>query len=199
MSTDFDADFWKAHWQRPGALGAAPSANPHLAEVSALPPGRALDAGCGEGAEAIWLAARGWQVTAADISPEALARASRRAADAGVEVSWVPADLSVWRPESAFDLVTTFYAHPTIPQLDFYARLADWVAPGGTLLVVGHGEAHEHGHHPAALVTAQATSDVLTKAGLVVVAARAANRVLADRSGRPMPLRDVVVRATRSA
>ena len=107
---------------------------------SGLVPGTALDAGCGAGAEAIWLASRGWQVTAADISSEALARAAERAAAAGGRpcVEWVEADLSVWEPGTRFDLVTTHYAHPAMPQLEFYDRIAEWVAPGGTLLIVGH-------------------------------------------------------------
>ena len=116
--------------------------NPYLArEISGLVPGTALDAGCGAGAEAIWLASHGWQVTAADISSEALARAAERAAAAGGWPSaceWVEADLSVWEPGTRFDLVTTHYAHPAMPQLEFYDRIAGWVAPGGTLLIVGH-------------------------------------------------------------
>ena len=99
-------------------------------------PGTALDAGCGEGAEALWLASRGWHVTAADIAAEALARAASRAAaqtPASGLVRWVEADLTTWAPETQFDLVTTNYAHPAMPQLAFYQRIAEWVAPGGTL------------------------------------------------------------------
>src|SRR5687768_12306669 len=121
--------------------------NPHLiAEVSDLAPGTALDAGCGAGAEALWLAARGWQVTAADIATAALARAAERAAAGGVagRVQWVEADLSTWRPDARYDLVTTHYAHPAMPQLDFYHRIASWVAPAGTLLIVGHLHRQEH-------------------------------------------------------
>ena len=119
--SDFDAAYWSAHWQNTGSE-SAPLPNPHLAEVTGLAPDRALDAGCGEGAEAIWLAARGWTVTGADISAEALARAAQHAADSGVEVEWTQADLSVWRPDATYDLVTTFYAHPTMPQ----RRCACW-------------------------------------------------------------------------
>lgn len=131
---DFDRTFWERHWD--GAHGSLP-VNPHLlAQTAGLVPGTALDAGCGEGAEAAWLAQRGWRTTGADISATALARAAERAAD----VTWIEADLLDWEPEERFDLVTTFYAHPAIPQLEFYDRVARWVAPGGTLLVVGHGD-----------------------------------------------------------
>ncbi|WAP53377.1 class I SAM-dependent methyltransferase [Arthrobacter sp. ATA002] len=107
-------------------------ANPHLIrETGNLAPGTALDAGCGAGTEAIWLATHGWKVTGADIASAALDRAAGRAADAGVadQVQWVQADLSTWEPDAQYDLVTTHYAHPAMPQLDFYDRTASWVAP----------------------------------------------------------------------
>jgi 2-polyprenyl-3-methyl-5-hydroxy-6-metoxy-1,4-benzoquinol methylase len=135
MTHGFDRDYWEAHWQQ--ASAAAPGkeivANPYLArELRGVAPGTALDAGCGEGAEAIWLAVEGWQVTAADISAEALARAFGRAARGGApldRLEWVEADLTVWEPGRQFDLVTTNYAHPSRPQLEFYERIAGWVAP----------------------------------------------------------------------
>ncbi|MFC7640984.1 methyltransferase domain-containing protein [Streptosporangium lutulentum] len=103
----------------------------------------------------IWLASHGWHVTAADISPAALARAAERAATNGTpeRLRWVEADLSVWSPGTRFDLVMTHYAHPAMPQLEFYDRIAGWVADGGTLLIVGHlrtpdSTGHGHGHHP---------------------------------------------------
>ncbi|SFS09947.1 Methyltransferase domain-containing protein [Agrococcus baldri] len=153
MGHDFDADYWQAHWRETGEgddVRLIP-ASPYLeTELDELRPGTALDAGCGEGAEAIELASRGWRVTGADISAEALQRAQARAEGAGAELTWLEADLGRWQPEAPFDLVTTFYAHPDIPQLDFYARIAEWVAPGGTLLIVGHlrggGHAHDGGH-----------------------------------------------------
>lgn len=146
MTHDFDKAYWERQWQGDAAMAGNPP-NPYLArEAGDLVPGTALDAGCGAGAEALWLAARGWQVTAVDISSEALAHAAER--DPGERVRWVEADLGVWEPGAAFDLVTTHYAHPAMPQLDFYDRVAGWVAPGGTLLLVGHlqhGTGHSHG------------------------------------------------------
>ena len=90
-----------------------------MKEVDGLEPGTALDAGCGAGGEAIWLASRGWQVTGADIAAEALDRAAERAIAGGVadRVHWVQADLSIWEPGTTYDLVTTHYAHPAMPQL----------------------------------------------------------------------------------
>lgn len=151
MRHDFDADYWQAHWRKSGAAGDGHQlpANPSIgSELGDLAPGTALDAGCGEGAEAVELASRGWRVTGADISAEALERARAAAERANADVTWVEADLARWEPPAAFDLVTTFYAHPDIPQLDFYARIAEWVAPGGTLLIVGH--LHDGGGHASA-------------------------------------------------
>jgi SAM-dependent methyltransferase len=210
----FDKDYWEQHWQertdRPGSLATNPP-NPYLAgEVAGVAPGTALDAGCGAGAEAIWLAAHGWRVTAADISAGALARAADRAASSGVagRVRWVEADLGVWAPDTEFDLVTTHYAHPAIPQLEFYDRIAGWVAPGGTLLIVGHlhtpdatGHGHDHGHGslpPAeASATAATISARLDDATWEVVTADERHRSLPGPGGREAALHDVVVRATR--
>lgn len=142
--SEFDRAYWEQHWQ--GSQGEASAPNPHLVrEVAGLTPGTALDAGCGEGGEARWLAGQGWQVTAVDISSEALARAAALEGGDEGRVDWVEADLTTWTPDRQYDLVATHYAHPTMPQLDFYDRVAAWVAPGGSLLVVGH--LHREGGH----------------------------------------------------
>jgi SAM-dependent methyltransferase len=214
MTQDFDKDYWEAHWQQAKA-GREIVPNPHLArETSGLVPGTALDAGCGEGAEAIWLATQGWQVTAADISAAVLSRASERATSGGgapERVQWVEADLSVWEPGKQFNLVTTLYAHPAMPQPAFYERISDWVAPGGTLLIVGHlhtpdttGHGNSHGqrgrgHHPPeeASVTAASITGELDPTKWDVVTAEEYSRTLTNRAGRAIHLHDFVVRATR--
>ncbi|GAA1185596.1 class I SAM-dependent methyltransferase [Nesterenkonia xinjiangensis] len=164
MTRQFDAEYWeKLYQESPAPEVAAPSGdggpNPHLArEVSGLTPGRALDAGCGQGIETAWLAQQGWQVTGVDISRTALARAARilQARGVGPRVELIAADLTAWAPEERYDLVTTHYAHPTIPQLEFYRRVAGWVAVGGTLLIIGHlhrdeDAGHHHASHPGDL------------------------------------------------
>ncbi len=219
MTQGFDKDFWESHWQQADgqATGLEIAPNPYLVrETSGLLPGTALDAGSGEGAEALWLAAAGWQVIAADISGAALALASSRATPDGSaqRVQWVEADLSSWEPGKQFDLVTTHYAHPAMPQLAFYQRISDWVAPGGSLLIVGHlhtpdspGPGHhqeqhhqeEHRHHPAekASATALSITAVLDPAKWDVITTEELSRTLDNRGGRAVQLHDVVVRATR--
>ena len=215
MTHTFDDEYWDDIWQgRRAASMAGSPPHPHLShEVSGMTPGTALDAGCGAGAEAIWLATRGWQVTAADIATAALDRAAERAAVSGVagRVQWVRADLSTWEPGTSYDLVTTHYAHPAMSQLDFYDRIASWVATGGTLLIVGHlhpaavgvhghRHAHEHGgaqppasaSATAAAITARLDPDVWQ-----VVTAQESHRTVPGHGGHEVSVHNVVVRAGR--
>ena len=115
--------------------------DPSLASIAGgLVPDHALDLAAGDGRNAIWLAANGWDVTAVDFSAVALERARAAAEAAGVAGTWVNADLLEWRPEArAFDLVALMFLHlPPGERRAVYAAAADAVAPGGRLLVVGH-------------------------------------------------------------
>jgi SAM-dependent methyltransferase len=111
-----------------------------VAEIGSLSPGRALDLGCGEGRNAIWLAERGWRVTGVDFSEIGLEKARRLAVDRGVEVSWVRADLFDYEPDrGAFELVIVMYLQLLADQVSaIIKRASAALAPGGTLLVVGH-------------------------------------------------------------
>jgi SAM-dependent methyltransferase len=111
-----------------------------VAEVAALEPGRALDLACGEGQNAIWLAERGWRVRAVDYSPVAIDKARARAEREGVAVDFVEDDLLLHEPEAAaYDLVLLLYLHlPSDERRSVLARAAGALAPGGTLLLLGH-------------------------------------------------------------
>jgi len=122
-------------------------------EVGSMTPGTALDVGCGEGADAIWLARRGWAVDAIDVSAKALARAEQGAEQEGVDVSWRQHGLEDLPADTAYDLVSAFY--PALMRADgsVIDILLDAVAEGGTLLVVHHAHvdrarALEHGFDP---------------------------------------------------
>jgi len=119
--------------------------------AGALPAGRALDLGCGEGGDVNWLAERGWSVTGVDISQVALARAGKAAAQRSLEarITWVRADLDTWVPEGSYDLVSAcFFQSPiTLSRHDIVRRVASLVAPGGRLLVVGHASVPPWARH----------------------------------------------------
>jgi SAM-dependent methyltransferase len=144
----FDRDFWDERWSEVLRDHAAQIAQrPPSAYLTAvagdLVPGRALDAGCGHGAETVWLAARGWRVTAVDFSAPALARGRSTAAALGSDVAgridWVEGDLGAWTPAlELYDLVVSLYVHVAGSVQDMVARLAGGVASGGMLLLVGH-------------------------------------------------------------
>ena len=117
--------------------------NPQLvAEASGLAAGTALDVGCGEGGDVVWLAQQGWRVTGADFSANGLSRAARHAEEAGVgeQTDWWQVDARTFAAEGrAYDLVTTSFLHPPdAGMVEVVRRLAGAVAAGGHLLVVGH-------------------------------------------------------------
>jgi SAM-dependent methyltransferase len=135
-----------------------------------LIPGTALDIGCGVGADAIWLAAQGWTVTALDVSQVALDRAAARASHAGVQVNWVCTRLEDFPvPPEGYDLVTAHYpALRRSPARDAERALLSAVAPGATLLVVHHADvdvetAKSHGFDPADYVSHQDIVDALAQ------------------------------------
>jgi SAM-dependent methyltransferase len=109
-------------------------------EVADLEPGRALDIACGEGRNAVWLAAQGWTVTGVDFSAVGLDKARRLAERRGVVVDWVTADVTRYEPPAReFHLVVVLYLHlPATEMIAALSRAAKALAPGGTLLVVGH-------------------------------------------------------------
>ena len=203
---EFDKDYWEEQWGPATAVRRRQlPVNPYLtAETAHIPVGTALDAGCGTGTEALWLAEQGWDVTAADISTTALteARARAAAAGAGERVDWVETDLSQWEPGRTWDLVVTNYAHVEIGQLPFYRRTTSWVSPGGTLLIVGHLHGHHDDHHLGhdhpedATATLEAITNLFSAPQWRIEAGYEHTRTV-HPSGSPMRLRDVIVCAHR--
>jgi SAM-dependent methyltransferase len=144
----FDRDFWERRWaqalhEHRDVVASRPPNAHLLTETSDLPPGTALDAGCGHGAETLWLAAHGWRVTAVDFAATALDHARSSAEAIGMDVAerieWVQGDLALWNPPPRrYDLVASFYVHVAGSVTEMVQRLAAGVAFGGTLLLVGH-------------------------------------------------------------
>ena len=133
-------DYWDRRYARSDFVWTAEPNRFLVAEVEGLVPGRALDPACGEGRNAVWLAERGWSVTAVDFSEVGLAKAGRLAVARGVEAEWILADLLEYEPPAgAFDLVALLYLQVPAEELRLVlGRAADALTPGGTLLVVGH-------------------------------------------------------------
>ncbi|WP_205718493.1 class I SAM-dependent methyltransferase [Actinomadura sp. WMMA1423] len=177
-------------------------------EIAGLEPGTALDLGCGEGADAVWLARRGWRVTAADISGVALERAARHAEEAGVadRVDWQRRDLAASFPEGTYDLVSAQFLHSPaeMPREEVLRAAAAAVAPGGTLLVVGHAgpppwdpDAHPEVHLPT-------PEEVLASLGLPdgeweVLRSDEHERVQTAPDGRTMTRTDNTLKLRRRA
>jgi SAM-dependent methyltransferase len=177
-------------------------------EVASLPPARALEVGCGEGADALWLAGRGWRVTAVDVSEVALARAAARAAELGDavagRVTWQQADARTWSPPAAaYELVTAHFLHPPPDDRPRVVRaLAAAVAPGGLLLYVGH-DPTDIGVVPRnrreLMAVAPEVARLLDPGAWEVEVAEARPRPHTHSDGRAVTVHDAVLRARRRA
>ncbi|MEU2135411.1 class I SAM-dependent methyltransferase [Streptomyces sp. NPDC018352] len=145
MSTTDAPAFWDGVYAARPAAGT-PQPNARLTEtVTGLPPGDALDLGCGDGGDALWLARLGWQVTAADISAVAVERLAAlvRSQGLGDRVTTVRADLHESFPPNGYDLVCAHYLHTPfdLDRATVLRSAAHALRPGGRLLVVDHGSA----------------------------------------------------------
>ncbi len=198
-----DRDGWNQRYETTDLVWTAEPNQFLVAEVEGLAPGTALDLGAGEGRNAVWLAQQGWQVTGVDFSDVGLAKADQLATDAGVEVSTVCADLVGYSPPPrGFDLVAVVYLHlPASVRHAVYRRAADGVAPGGTLLVIGHDTANRtHGYggpqDPDVLFTPDDVVADLADCGVVVEKAERVRRPV-ETEGGPRVAIDALVRAMR--
>ncbi len=138
-----DTGFWNEPY---GTSERLWSGNPHSQPpeiVASMQPGSALDIACGEGADALWLAEQGWNVTAVDFSSVAIERARRAASERALRVEFKVADLDVWVPEASFDLIVQFYLHVEPERRTFlHRRLQPCVCEAGRYLTVGHHPDH---------------------------------------------------------
>ncbi|MFD6227717.1 SAM-dependent methyltransferase [Streptomyces sp. NPDC060232] len=201
-------EFWD---ERYGESTRIWSGNPNallVREAQDLAPGRALDLGCGEGADTVWLARRGWRVTATDISKVALGRAAEHAAEAGVAdlVDWQQHDFAQSFPEGEFDLVSACFLHSygEFPRERILRRAAAAVAPGGTLLVVGHAGGPSWNPEALADIHFPTPQEVLAQlelpeGGWKVLTAAEHVQPMTDPEGRPGTRPDNVLKVRRVA
>jgi SAM-dependent methyltransferase len=195
-----DAAEWDAIYAERDAIWSGEPNAQLVTEVSTLPPGTALDVGCGEGADAVWLAQRGWQVTAVDISRVALERARAHAASAGAEIAFEQVDLLAAPPApSSYDLVSAQFFHlPDPPRAQAYRDLGAAVSPGGHLLVVGHYPSEHIGKdHPERLFTTDELIALFSPVDWQVVTSEARERT-AMHHGELRDLVDGVVLLRRA-
>lgn len=219
---EFTQEFWDNRYSSAGQLWSGQPNARFAAHVADLEPGEALDAGCGEGADAIWLARRGWTVTAVDVSAVALDRAAAAAhaassaaggaassaaggaagGDIAGRITWRREDLLTWVPEpDRYDLVSAqFMQFPRAEQAAFHQRLAAAVRPGGTLLLIAHHpddlHAARHGR-PDLFWYAEDIAASLEPGRWEVRVAEASGRSAIDHDGQPVTVRDTVLRAVR--
>ena len=181
-----DADTWD---ERYAAADLVWSAEPNrfvAAECADLPPGTAVDLAAGEGRNAIWLARRGWQVTAVDFSQVALDKGARLAGD--TDVAWVRADATTWRAPGPLDLVVVAYLQlPAVPRRAAHRNAVASLRPGGTFLLVAHDSTNLHEgtggpQDPSVLMTAD---DVLADLDGVDVEVVRAGRVAREVAAVP--------------
>ncbi|KJQ55559.1 SAM-dependent methyltransferase [Microbacterium sp. SA39] len=213
MAASDPAEFWEERYRssrdESGQVwsGRVNAAVEH--EVAALTPGTALELGCGEGGDALWLAAHGWSVTAIDISTTALAVGAAEAERKGLadRIAWVHADLSTWRPTSSFDLVASAFLHSPVelPREEVLRRAASAVAPGGRLLVVGHGApppgaklSHEQHGGPPLPTPDEVLASLELADGWTTETSALVDRSAVWRDGSDITLVDAVLRIRRS-
>ncbi|MCW2866993.1 MAG: methyltransferase type 11 [Marmoricola sp.] len=200
----FEPAGWERRYAGDGAVWSG-RPNPQLVtEATPLPPGTALDVGCGEGGDVIWLAQQGWRVTGADFSRAGLDRAARHAEEAGVadRCDWWEVDARTFDAGGReFDLVTTHFLHPPDGgMVEVVRRLATAVAPGGHLLVVGHSPAAHFTQlddaHRGAMFLAEDLLPALPADLVPVVVEQRPRRV--ERDGQTLDIHDSTLLARRA-
>lgn len=218
MTHEQDATaFWEDRYAGASPVWSGRANAALVTEVSGLAPGRALDLGCGEGGDALWLAAQGWRVTGVDLSTTALARAGRAARDAGLPegaARWVALDLAAWAADDPveddaldgpFDLVAASFLHSpvTFPRTAVLRRAAGLLAPGGHLVVVAHAafppwsNAHDRHDHTFLTPEQEVAALDLPAGEWEVVTAQVRPREATGPDGSRAVLDDAVVRLRR--
>lgn len=205
-TTNQTEEFWDDLYSKRDQIW---SGKPNVQLVSAvrtIQPGTALDLGCGEGGDALWLAQQGWHVTATDVSPVALERSRALAAAHGQEdnIEFQQHDFTVSFPASTYDLVSAQFLQSPIEfqRTEVLQKAAAAVAQGGYLLIVEHGSApswspHASMHFPSAQETFDSLG--LDEADWHIEVLDAPRRPITGPSGEQAMIKDNVIFARRIA
>ena len=205
----WDATFWDERYSSSPSLWSGHVNAAVREETVSLPPGRALDVGCGEGGDALWLAEHGWQVVGVDVSQVAIERAAARAAELGLgdRATFEVRDLMAWTPpEESFDLVCVAFVHlPTDDRRAVYAGLAAAVAVGGSFVVAAHhpsdiGVVPRPPYPDLFFTPDELAADLAARLGGVGGGRRrGAPRPATHPEGHDVTISDTVLRAVRTA
>ncbi len=209
--TDQDpAAFWNNRYAEGNQIWSGEANQALVLAVRSLRPGRALDLGCGEGADTVWLAERGWNVTAVDIATTAVTRARALATGRGVpedRITWLVEDLATWEPTGPYELVSACFLHSPVdfPRAAVLQRAAAAVAPGGDLLIVGHAEpppwadSHSHADHRFLSSAEELAELQLDDDSWTVAISEVRPREATGPSGERATLRDAITLVHRAA
>lgn len=209
LHTTTPAEFWEDRYSSSDRVWSG-QVNSTLVELaSEFPPGRSLDLGCGEGADVIWLASRGWDATGVDLSETATVRARAAAVSAGIpgdRIRFVATDLSAWESTENYDLVTATFFHSwpiEVPRTAILRKVAQSVVPGGRLLIISHSAPppwadSEHVHDYKFLTPEDEIEELgLDEAEWKVELAEIRSRETTAPNGEAASIDDAVVMLTR--
>jgi SAM-dependent methyltransferase len=202
--TDVDlATYWQNRYAERKQVWSGNANAALVATVTGLPPGRALDLGCGEGGDSVWLAEQGWTVTGVDIAENAVRRGQTLAEQRGIapeRITWVVAELSEWEPADSFELVSACFLHSPLefPRAEVLRRAASHIVRGGHLLIVGHAapppwSAHDHRDHRYLPPDEELAELGLDGEAWETVVAEVRHRAATGPDGQPAELDDTVV------
>lgn len=195
-----DAAGWDERYRSADLVWGGPPNRWVAGELSDAPAGVALDLACGEGRNALWLAAHGWQVFAVDFSAVAIEKA--RELDTKHLVEWVADDALTYTPPRQVDLALLCYLQlPADQRRRAVRNAASALAPGGTLLVVAHDSRNLTDGtggppDPRVLYTASDVLEDVADMGLVI---DRSGEVLRPVDGAHRPAIDLLVRARAGA
>lgn len=161
-------EYWEKRYSETERIWSGKVNASLAAVVGELTPGTAIDLGCGEGGDVLWLAEQGWQARGLDISETAIGRARAEAAARGIEsATFTATDLDAWQPEpDTADLVTAsfFQSEVALERVEILRRAASAIRPGGHLVTISHAAPPSWAdHHPAHMIDVRAEAEQLAQ------------------------------------
>jgi SAM-dependent methyltransferase len=192
-----DSKFWDERYSTAEYVWAVEPNQFVEAHIAGLAPGDAIDLGAGEGRNAVWLASRGWRVTAVDFSQVALDKGTKLASDHDTVVDFVHADATTYQAPRPVDLVLLSYLQlPASDQMVVLEHAQTWLRPGGTLFVIAHDHTNVTNGYGGPSSTdicynVESTVDALT--GLQIATATVAERRVETPSGQQTALDTLVI------